>query len=162
VVWQRGGGIAIRSGGVTSRVAGGRNPTVSDRTAGRWGVAFDSGGRAYLKVVGRRGGGGSTVVSRGCEDSSGGASVSGGVSAFAPMRGIVAFVTGGDDLCYFNKNTGNADDLAHAQGGGISEVSISARANFLAFTSTASNFRFDGNGGVADVFFKHTARGQGL
>ena len=93
--------------------------------------------------------------------SPGGGSTSGGVTAYAPERGIVTFVQAGSNLCYFNKNTGNTDDLAHASGP-IFDVSTSARANFVAFTSTGGGFPFDGNGGVADVFVKHLVDGRAL
>ena len=161
VVWERGGGIAIRRNGRTSSVGGGNNPTVSNRTSGLWGVAYNAGGQAYLKNVGNRGGQGATRISRGCQDAQGGAGASGGVTAFGPARGIITFTQGGSNLCYFNKNTGNSDDLAHGNGP-ITEVSTSARANFVAFTSSASNFPFDGNGGTPDVFFKHLVDGNAL
>ncbi len=162
VVWQRGGAIAIRRRGVTSRVASGRGATVSDVTRGGWGVAFTSGSRAYLKTIRARGGPvRTTLVSRGCPTTPGGSSSSGGVTAYAPERGIVTFVQAGSHLCYFNKNTGNTDDLAHSSGP-IFDVSTSSRANFVAFTSTGAGFPYDGNGGMADVFFKHLVDGQGL
>ena len=97
----------------------------------------------------------------GGDDAQGGAGASGGVTAFGPARGIITFTQGGTNLCYFNKNTGNSDDLAHANAP-ITEVSTSARANFVAFTSSASNFPFDGNGGTPDVFFKHLVDGNAL
>lgn len=162
VVWQRGGAIAIRRRGVTSRVTSGHNATVSDVTRGGWGVAFDSGSRVYLKTIRARGGViRTTLVSRGCPSTPGGGSSSGGVTAYAPERGIVTFVQAGSNLCYFNKNTGNTDDLAHASGP-IFDVSTSARANFVAFTSTGGGFPFDGNGGMADVFVKHLVDGKAL
>jgi hypothetical protein len=134
----------------------------SNRTTGRWGVAFTSGGQALLKTVGPRSGSGPTVrASRGCPGSPGGSSSSGGTTLFAPANGIVTFVQAGSNLCYFNKNSGNTDDLAHGDGP-ITEVSTSARANFVAFTSSATSFPFDGNGAGADVFFKHLIGGQAL
>jgi len=161
VVWERGGGIAIRRNGRTSSVGGGNDPTVSNRTSGLWGVAYNAGGQAYLKNMGNRGGQGAIRISNGCQDAQGGAGASGGVTAFGPARGIITFTQGGSNLCYFNKNTGNSDDLAHGNGP-ITEVSTSARANFVAFTSSSSNFPFDGNGGTPDVFFKHLIDGNAL
>lgn len=161
VVWERGGGIAIRRNGRTSSLGGGNDPTVSNRTSGLWGVAYNAGGQAYLKSIGNRGPQGARRISNGCQDAQGGAGASGGVTAFGPARGIITFTQGGTNLCYFNKNTGNSDDLAHANAP-ITEVSTSARANFVAFTSSASNFPFDGNGGTPDVFFKHLVDGNAL
>ena len=44
----------------------------------------------------------------------------------------------------------------------ISEVAISSRRNWVAFTSTSQDFPFDRNGPVGDVFFKHLIDGQSL
>jgi len=70
---------------------------------------------------------------------------------------------GSDTLYYRNNHTGNIDDLAHASGGAvIFDVATSARANFVAFSSTYSGFRFDHNGGQQDVFFKGLVDGDAL
>ena len=70
----------------------------------------------------------------------GGDSFNGGITAYAGTRGIVVFVNqrgGGSDLYYRNNHTGNIDDLAHAPASSpIQDVVTSARANFVAFTST--------------------------
>lgn len=76
-----------------------------------------------------------------------------GVTAYAPIRGIVTFRSGGD-LFYFNRNSGNYDDLASATDD-IADAEHGARANFMAFTAPYGvDFRGDGNGAVHDVWFK--------
>lgn len=175
-VWQRGGGIRINRLGRTSTVtSNGRNAAVSNRTTGRWGVSFQTSARltgndnnggvdVYSLVVGSRGGGRSPdLISAGRkgEPSLGGSNTSGDLTAYAAARGFVMFVHNGSTLYYRNNNTGNIDDLALANGS-ISDVSQSARGNFVAFTSNATNFPFDGNGGTADVFFKHLRDGTPL
>jgi hypothetical protein len=97
----------------------------------------------------------------------GGTNLAGGITAYGALRGIVTFAnaSGGQDTLYYrNNHTGNIDDLAHASGGGISifDVATSARANFVAFSSTFGGFRFDRNGGQQDVFFKHLRDGDAL
>ncbi len=65
------------------------------------------------------------------------------------------------DLYYRNNHSGNIDDLAHAPAGTpISQVVTSARANFVAFTSSAP---FVGDtGGQQSVFFKHLIDGEAI
>ncbi|MFL5827511.1 MAG: hypothetical protein ACJ76V_13380 [Thermoleophilaceae bacterium] len=179
LVWQRGGAVMLRRAGHTSEVVGsGHDATVSDSESGVWGVSFETGTRltgndgnpgvdVYMRVF--RGGGGPrrtdliSAVHRG-GSSLGGNSVNGGITVYAANRGIVTFANangGGTTLWYRNNHSGNIDDLAHA-GGPIFDIATSARANFVAFSSTAANFRFDGNGGVQDVFFKHLVDGRPL
>jgi hypothetical protein len=67
----------------------------------------------------------------------------GGITAYGTNRGILTFIhTEGTatDAYYWNQHTGNADDTAHAAAldgqPGISQMVTSARANFIAFTSS--------------------------
>jgi hypothetical protein len=181
IVWQQGGGIMLRAGGHTIRVAdNGSDPHVSDRTQGAWGVVFQTGARltgndtnpgsdVYMRIV--RGGHVRATdlisASRRGAQSLGGTSVAGGISAYGALHGIVTFanVQGGQDTLYYrNNHTGNIDDLAHASGGALSifDVATSARANFVAFSSTYPGFRFDHNGSQQDVFFKGLRDGAAL
>jgi hypothetical protein len=178
ITWQQGGGIMLRAGGRTMRVAdNGSDPHVSDRTAGGWAVVFQTGARltgndtnpgsdVYMRVI--RGG---RVVdtdlisaSRRGAHSLGGSNLAGGITAYGAPRGIVTFASaqgGSDTLYYRNNHTGNIDDLAHASGGAvIFDVATSARANFVAFSSTYPGFRFDHNGSQQDVFFKGLVDGE--
>jgi hypothetical protein len=180
LVWERGGGVMLRRAGRTTTVTGsGRSPVVSDSESGLWAVSFESsdqlsgndrnpGADVYMRTFRRRGGARRTdLVSaqrRGAA-SLGGQSRAGGLTAYAARRGIVTFATdagGGSTLYYRNNNSGNIDDLAHASAGAISEIATSARANFVAFSSSFAGFPHDGNGGVQDVFFKHLVDGAAL
>jgi hypothetical protein len=143
----------------------------------------------YTRTFAAHGGGfGTDLISapyRGA-GSLGGDNENGGVSAYAAKRGIVVFANhreSGSTLYYRNNHSGNIDDLAVAgkdQSGrerlpgpraasaaleadrAISEISTSARTNWVAFTSTSENFPYDGNGHVKDVFFKHLVDGDSL
>jgi hypothetical protein len=180
ITWVQGGGVMLRAGGHTLRVASsGSDPHVSDRTSGGWAVVFQTGARltgndtnpgsdVYMRVIH----GGHIVatdlisaVRRGAH-SLGGSNVAGGITAFGAPRGIVTFASahgGSDTLYYRNNHTGNIDDLAHASGGAsIFDVATSARANFVAFTSSYAGFRFDHNGSQQDVFFKALRDGDAL
>lgn len=163
IVWEKGAGVAFTRNGRASLVAAsGKNPTVSDaeRLAGSkssyWGVSFETrsplsgrdrnpGYDMYMRVLGSTGGTKRTDLisapTRGA-GSLGGDSFNGGITAYAPNRGILTFTNTQDDattMYYRNNNSGNIDDLAHsaATGGepGIAEVQTSARANFIAFSS---------------------------
>jgi hypothetical protein len=178
VVWDHGGNVYIRRMGNTDVVGPGSNATVGDNDSGKWAVSFDttaklarndtSGGRdVYQRLMhsdgrpfetdlisaSRRGGG-----------SLGGNSFNGGITAYAGTRGIVVFVNDqatSSDLYYRNNHSGNIDDLAHAPASSpITDVVSSARANFVAFASTAS---FVGDtGGQQAVFFKHLVDGEAI
>jgi hypothetical protein len=179
IVWQRGGGIMLRRNGRTSTVTdSGGSPVVSDEELGVWAVAFESSARltgrdgnpdsdVYMRVFGRGGGPRKTDLisaQRRGAGSLGGTSLRGGITAYAARRGIVTFATergGSSTLYYRNNHTGNIDDLAHARAA-MTEIATSARANFVAFSSTATSFRFDGNDAVKDVFFKHLVDGEAL
>ena len=180
ITWQQGGGIMLNAGGHTLRVASnGSDPHVSDRTSGGWAVVFQTGARltgndtnpgtdVYMRVI--RGGHVADTdlisASRRGAHSLGGTNLAGGITAYGAPRGIVTFASahgGSDTLYYRNNHTGNIDDLAHASGGVvIYEVATSARANFVAFSSTFSGFRFDHNGSQQDVFFKGLVDGEAL
>jgi hypothetical protein len=180
ITWQQGGGIMLNAGGHTLRVASnGSDPHVSDRTSGGWAVVFQTGARltgndtnpgtdVYMRVI--RGGHVADTdlisASRRGAHSLGGTNLAGGITAYGAPRGIVTFASahgGSDTLYYRNNHTGNIDDLAHASGGAaIFDVATSARANFVAFSSTFSGFRFDHNGSQQDVFFKGLVDGEAL
>jgi hypothetical protein len=155
LVWEAGSAIMVRRGGRTNRVATGDNPTVSDSDARRWGVSYDNSSGCFLKVLGRRGGGGRTQrvnVVRNNRGALPGRCLNGGVTAFAPTRGIVVFAmnNGGSSTAYYwNKNSGNTDDLSDP-GAAITEMATGARANFVAWTQNGQ------------VFFKHLSDGQAL
>jgi hypothetical protein len=180
LVWTDGSAVKLRANGRTVTVAGsGSNPSVSDLTEGYWGVVFQTASRltgndnnpgtdVYMRRVGRSGGVvGTDLISathRGGE-SLGGSNLPGGISAYGASRGIITFanaVGASNTLYYRNNHTGHIDDLAHTWGGSIFEVATSARANFVAFSSTYSRFRYDRNGGRQDVFFKALVDGQAL
>jgi hypothetical protein len=180
LVWTDGGAVRLRAGGHTVTVAGnGSDASVSDLTGGWWGVVFETSSRlagndnnpgsdVYMRKVGRSGRvTGTDLISathRG-GSSLGGSNLPGGISAYGVERGIITFAhaAGGDNtLFYRNNHTGHIDDLAHSWGGAIFDVATSARANFVAFSSTYSRFRFDRNGGRQDVFFKALVDGQPL
>jgi hypothetical protein len=181
LVWER-GGVMLRAGSRTVRVSGaGNRPSVSDLTAGKWGVAFQTGARltgndtnpgpdVYVRAVGDRGGVVHTDLisaSRRGGRSLGGTSLTGGITTYGVPSGIITFATakgGRETLYYRNNHTGHIDDLAHAAGSGLSifDVATSARANFVAFSSTYAGFPFDGDGGEQDVFFKALVDGEAL
>jgi hypothetical protein len=67
----------------------------------------------------------------------------GGITAYGTTRGIITFIHSGGsatDAYYWNQHSGHADDTAHAAAlngqSGISQMVTSARANFIAFTSS--------------------------
>ena len=164
IVWERGHGVFIRRLGHVSQVAAiGGSPHVSDETAGKvWGVAFDTPARlvrgdrnsdfdVYMRVFKASGPARKTVLisSVGGRSSIGGTNHNGGITAYAPIRGIIVFTnTRGPDatLYYSNLHSRNIDDLFHASSDGstppITDVASSARANYVTFAS---------NG---DVYFK--------
>ena len=177
LTWERGHGVWLRRLGHTTRVAAiGGNPHVSDGGASQiWGVVFDSPARltaggsgtgfdVYLRTFRRTGGVRRTQLISGRGGRSlGGDSHNGGITAYAPVRGIIVFTTtrGNETtLWYMNLHTGNIDDLAHARaepaGPGIIDVATSARANYVVFSSTAS-YLGDSNGPTEDVFLKFLA-----
>ncbi len=180
LVWTDNSAVMLRASGRTVHVAdNASHPSVSDITSGYWGVVFQTSSRlksndtnpgtdVYMRRVGRSGGvAGTDLISatRRGGDSLGGSSAAGGISSYGVANGIITFATAsgaGDTLYYRNNHTGNIDDLAHAWGGTIFDVATSARANFVAFSSTYPKFRFDRNGSRQDVFFKALVDGEPL
>lgn len=178
IAWVNDGSVFIRRKGHTDKVGPGANPTVGDNDSGKWAISFDTsaqlaprddnaGRDVYMRLV--RGDGGPfetdliSAARRGAA-SLGGDSFNGGLTAYAGTRGIVVFVNnrgGASDLYYRNNNTGNIDDLAHAPAAApIFDVATSARANFVAFSSTSS---FVGDtAGQQAVFFKHLIDGEAV
>ncbi|UGS38176.1 hypothetical protein DSM104329_04599 [Capillimicrobium parvum] len=175
IVWVRGASVLIRRAGRVARVGPGADPTVSDDDGHRWAVSFDTSARltrrdrnrgrdVYMRVLGPRGGPSRTDLisaTRRGGRSLGGHSFNGGITAFAATRGIVVFVNErATSVLYFrNNNSGNIHPLAHAPASSpISGAVTSARANFVAFMSTAG---FVGDtAGLPAVFFKHLIHGE--
>ena len=166
IAWERNHSVFFRRSGRVSQVAAiGGNPHVSDETQGAiWGVAYDApshskgghgGGRGgggngggqngggfnvYMRVFKARGPARRTVLISGSHGRSiGGDSHNGGITAYAPIRGIVPFTNtdgGQTTLYYANLHSGNFDDLYHADGdGAITDVASSARANYVVFAA---------------------------
>ena len=194
VAWERGSQVVLSRKGRRTVVGPGANPQVSDaeRLAGRrapvWGVVFDSqallsgrdrssGWDVYMRVFGPSGGVKRTDLisaTRRGGPALGGDSFNGGITAYAPNRGILTFVTTRDGLStlyYRNNNTGNIDDLAHVRSvdgrPAIYDVVTSARANFIAFSARhAGSFELKrvrdalGTPSRQDVFFKHLIDGE--
>jgi hypothetical protein len=178
VVWEHSGHVFIHRKGHTDDVGPGANATVGDNDSGKWAVSFDttaklsrndtSGGRdVYQRLVHADGKPYDTdlisAAHRGAH-SLGGDSYNGGLTAYAGTRGIVVFVNdqgSSSDLYYRNNHSGNIDDLAHSPSSApITDVVSSARANFVAFDSTAT---FVGDtGGQPAVFFKHLIDGEAI
>ena len=164
VTWQQGGNVVFVRDRKKSVVGPGQNPTVSDaeRLHGmkvpRWGVSFDTPAKlsgtddnpgidTYLRVFGPSGGPQRTDLITYAQSKvhfvPQGDNYNGGITAYGTTRGIITFVhTQGDvtDAYYWNQNSGNADDVAHAAAlngqPGITQLVTSARANFIAFTSS--------------------------
>lgn len=183
IAWERGGSVVIRRAGRTSVVARGSNPRVSDKEGRIWGVMFETRSRlargdtgsqpdVYTRQIGARGRARRTdLVSaqrRGGRRLPG-SSGEGDITAFGTNRGFLTWVTttgSNSTFWYRNNNSGNIDDLAVAPTSGgapsITGAVTSARGNFVAYSSTAEQGRFDRNGSVQDVFFKHLGQGARL
>jgi hypothetical protein len=164
VTWQQGGTVVFVRDGKKSVVGAGENPTVTDaerlhgQKAASWGVSFDTpaklssrdsnpGVDTYLRVFGPRGGARRTDLITYAQPKvhfdGQGNNYNGGITAYGTNRGIITFThVGGEatDAYYWNQHSGNADDTAHAAAlpteSGISQMVTSARANFIAFTSS--------------------------
>jgi hypothetical protein len=164
VVWQAGGNIALARDGKKVIVGPGSNPTVTDAerlhhmTVSNWGVSFDTPAKlsskdgnpgidTYLRVYGPQGGPKRTDLITYAQPNvaftPAGANYNGGITAYGTNRGIITFVHSDDtatDAYYWNQHSGNADDIAHAPTlngqPGITQLVTSARANFVAFTSS--------------------------
>jgi hypothetical protein len=182
VVWERGGNVRIRRAGSTSVVARGSNPRVSDYEGRVWGVIFDTTARlargdrgsatdVYTRQIARRGRARRTdlisATRRGGRRLPG-QSAEGDITAFGTNRGFLTWVTttGSRSVFWYrNNNSGNIDELAvgRASGGpSIFDAVTSARGNFVAYSSTARQGRFDRNGRIQDVFVKHLGQGDRL
>ncbi|HEX4719008.1 MAG TPA: hypothetical protein VH300_10795 [Thermoleophilaceae bacterium] len=164
IAWQQGPNVALIRDGKKSVVGPGENPTVTDaeRLHGQkvpsWGVSFDTpvalsgkdsnpGIDTYLRVFGPKGGAKRTDLITYAESKvhfdGSGDNHNGGITAYGTNRGIITFIHSGGtstDTYYWNQHSGNADDTAHAAAlngqPGISEMVTSARANFIAFSSS--------------------------
>src|SRR4051794_11392412 len=127
IAWERNHSVFFRRNGRLSQVAKiGGSPHVSDETEGKiWGVAFDTpsklkpgdrnpGFDVYMRVFKPTGPAKKTVLISGSGGSSiGGDSHNGGITAYAPVRGIVMFANsdGGETTLYYsNLHSGNYDD----------------------------------------------------
>jgi hypothetical protein len=165
IAWQNGGSVVFIRDGKKSVVGPGSDPTVSDAerlhnmTTPNWGVSFDSPAKlsskdsnpgidTYLRVYGPKGGAKRTDLITYAQPqvhfTPSGDNYNGGITAYGTNRGILTFVhkdATATDAYYWNQHTGNADDTAHAATlttgqAGISQMVTSARANFIAFTSS--------------------------
>lgn len=128
VVWRApNGGIKFLTKGRRARSVGkGTNPRASDkdRLAG-WGVTFQNGPTVVSRKISARGRVGTRAKIPGA--------VLGGATAYVPNRGIINYAKG-KSFFYFNANTGNSDDLAHADTP-ITEMASSARGTLMAFAA---------------------------
>jgi hypothetical protein len=170
LVWTSRGKIWIRRRGVTSRVGTGSHPRVSDEERGLWGVSFETRRRlsrrdddhnkdVYMRILGRHGGARRTLL---VSIVPGRDAYNGGITVYGQNRGIVVFGIRegrGSALWYFNKHTGNADDLALTRSGTLYGIATSARANFVAFTTKRRLSRFDRSRHTT-VYVKHLVDGQ--
>jgi hypothetical protein len=164
ITWQQGGNVVFVRDGKKSVVGPGSNPTVTDaerlhgKTAPSWGVSFDTPAKlssrdsnpgidTYLRVYGPKGGAKRTDLITYAESKvhfdGQGDNYNGGITAYGTNRGILTFVHKdgtATDAYYWNQHTGNADDTAHAatlnNQAGLTQMVTSARANFIAFTSS--------------------------
>src|SRR4051812_7316177 len=170
IVWTHRGLVRIRRWGVSSTVGSGKNPHVSDQKDGSWAVVFDTRRRllavdrdshedVYMRILGRHGAPQQTIL---VSKVPGGDAFNGGITAYGQIRGIVTFAIRerrGWGLWYYNKHTGNVDDLAFSHRGTVQGISTSARANFIAFT-TARRLSPSDHSRHTTVYFKHLVDGQ--
>jgi hypothetical protein len=202
VTWEQGSNVVFVRDGKKTVVGPGAHPTVTDaeRLHGQlkpsWGVSFDSpaalsskdhnpGIDTYLRVFGPSGGPKRTDLISFAQPKvhfdGKGDNYSGGITAYGTNRGILTFVHSGasaTDAYYWNQHTGNADDTAHAATlngeAGITEMVTSARANFIAFTSSFTGSMatpFSGGRGLSveslsspnqSVYFKMLVDGEAI
>ena len=183
VAWESGESVMFMRDGKKTLVGPGAHPTVTDaerlhgQTTSSWGVSFDTpaalsskdhnpGIDTYLRVYGPKGGAKRTDLISFAQPKvhfdGKGDNYNGGITAYGTNRGILTFVhTEGSatDAYYWNQHTGNADDTAHAAAlngaPGLSDHVTSARANFVAFTSSFTGSMatpFGGRGSVDSMF----------
>jgi hypothetical protein len=170
VVWTHRGRVQVRRRGVVSTVGPGTNPHVSDQEYGLWGVVFDTRKRllavdrdshedVYMRILGRHRGPHRTIL---ISKVPGGDAFNGGITVYGQNRGIVTFAIRerrGWGLWYYNKHTGNVDDLAFSRRGAVHGIATSARANFVAFTTSERISPFAA-GRFRTIYFKHLVDGQ--
>jgi hypothetical protein len=164
VAWEQGSNVAFVRDGKKSVVGPGTNPSVTDgerlhnMKTPNWGVSFESpaklskkdsnpGTDLYLRVYGPKGGAKRTDLITFAQPkvkfAPKGNNLNAGITAYGTNRGILDYVHVDDtstDMYYWNQHTGNADDVAHAATlpdgtSGLTQAVLSARANFIAFTS---------------------------
>ncbi len=165
IAWEQNGKVFFMRDGKKSVVGPGKNATVTDaerlhnETVPDWGVSFESpaklskkdknpGTDLYLRVFGPKGGPSRTDLITFAQPkvdfAPKGDNYNAGITAYGTNRGILDYVhkdARATDMYYWNQHTGNADDVAHAATmpdgtPGITEAVLSARANFIAFTSS--------------------------
>src|SRR4051794_12204626 len=164
IAWEQGNNVAFVRDGKKSVVGPGSNPTVTDAErlhnmkTPNWGVSFDSPAKLsrkdsnpgidlYLRVYGPKGGPKRTDLITFAQPqvdfAPKGDNYNAGITAYGTNRGILDYVhkdARATDAYYWNQHTGNADDVAHAATApdgtaGITQMVLSTRANFVAFTS---------------------------
>lgn len=121
------GAIKWKTAGRRARTVGrGTTPWVSDkdRKAG-WGITFQSGNTVLSRKITRK----LKLATRARITGA----VFGGSTVYVPNRGIINYAKG-KSFYYFNANTGNSDDLAHANTD-ITEMGIGARGTMMVFAA---------------------------
>jgi hypothetical protein len=170
IVWTHRGLVRIRRWGAISTVGPGTNPHVSDQLNRRWGVVFDTRKRllrvdrdshedVYMRIISRHERPNRTIL---ISKVPGGDAFNGGITAYGQNRGIVTFAIRerrGWGLWYYNKHTGNVDDLAFSRRGTVHGIATSARANFVAFTTAQRISPLD-RSRYSTIYFKHLVDGQ--
>jgi len=192
VAFEQGPNVAFVRDGKKSVVGPGNNPTVTDAErlhnmkTPNWGVSFNSpaklsskdsnpGTDLYLRVYGPKGGPKRTDLITYAQPkvdfAPRGDNYNAGITAYGTNRGILDYVHVDDratDAYYWNQHTGNADDVAHAAtlpdgSPGISQMILSARANFIAFTSAfAGDMSIPWNGSLGNNHGSKLPRGISL
>lgn len=128
------GAIKWKTAGRRARTVGrGTTPWVSDkdRKAG-WGITYQSGNTVLSRKITRK----LKLATRARITGA----VFGGSTVYVPNRGIINFAKG-KSFYYFNANTGNSDDLAHANTE-ITEMGIGARGTFMTFAAAGGDKDF--------------------
>lgn len=129
-----GGAIKWQTAGRGARTVGnGSTPWVSDkdRLAG-WGITFQSGDTVISRKITRK----LKLATRARITGS----VFGGSTVYVPNRGIINYAKG-KSFYYFNANTGNSDDLAHANSV-ITEMGLGARGTSMVFAAEGGDKDF--------------------
>lgn len=129
-----GGAIKWQTAGRGARTVGnGSGPWVSDkdRKAG-WGITFQSGDTVISRKITRK----LKLATRARITGA----VFGGSTVYVPNRGIINYAKG-KSFYYFNANTGNSDDLAHANSN-ITEMGLGARGTTMVFAAEGGDADF--------------------